>query len=286
MNKVKRKILFVLGIILLFFIVIASPEAQERQTYRFGYSSSQNPEVLIKRMTPIIDILSMALNSDVEFVHKKTFSEMQKAYVNQEIDFGIINAYSFLRILPYDAVLPVAARRIENSKQYQTYFFARKGSGINTIEDLKGKNVALGDPYSTSSYLIPQNIFREGGVVPEADFSKIIIISKQDSLIMSVLNRTADAGACASFIFNDQPDIIKSGLHVFDRSEFFPLGPFVVNKNLESETIKIIRDVLLSLSDTESGQAALDSAEIEGFVPVDMDDYNGLIQIMKSLNIN
>ena len=286
MNEIKRNILFVLSVILLFLMMAASLEAQERQTYRFGYSSSLNPEILIKRMAPMMNILSGALDSDIEFVHKKTFSEMQKAYINQEIDFGIINAYSFIRILPYNAVVPVAARRINHSKKYQSYFFARKDSGITSIEDLKGKVVALGDPYSTSSYLIPQNTFRAGGVIPEVDFAETIIISKQDSLILSVLNRTADAGACASFIFNEQPDEITSGLHVFRRSEFFPLGPFVANKNLAPEIIDTIREVLFALSETEAGQRVLDSAEVEGFDPVDISDYNGLIEIMNSLNIN
>lgn len=267
-------------------MVLASPETQERQTYRFGYSSSQNPEILIKRMAPMMNIISRVLDSDIEFVHKKTFSEMQKAYVNQEIDFGIINAYSFIRILSYDAVIPVAARRIDNSEKYQSYFFARKDSGIASFENLKGKVVALGDPYSTSSYLIPQNLFRASGVIPELDFSKTIIISKQDSLILSVLNRTADAGACASFIFNEQSEEIKSGLHVFEQSEPFPLGPFVANKNLDHEIINKLKDVLFSLSETVEGKRALDSAEIEGFVPVHISSYNGLIEIMKSLNIN
>ena len=260
--------------------------AQEHTTYRFGYSSSQNPAILIDRMSPLLEILSDALDAEIEFVHKSSFSEMQQAYINQEIDFGIINAYSFLRILPYDSVLPVAARVIEGSKEYRTYFFTRADSAIASIPDLLNRKIVLGDPYSTSSYLIPHHFFRRYGIHPDTDFAKTIIITKQDSLIVAVLNRTADAGACASFIFNDQPHAIRSRLRVFDMSQPFPLGPFIANKNLPDDTITTIRDVLLALNEHPEGRAALEEAGMEGFEPVDAADYQPLLDIVEELSLN
>ncbi|OQY32551.1 MAG: hypothetical protein B6241_10745 [Spirochaetaceae bacterium 4572_59] len=286
MNKANKRVLINLSTILLFLIVLVSAEARERQTYRFGYSSSQNAEILISRMSPMISIMSKALDTNIEFIHKKTFSEMQKAYINQEIDFGIINAYSYLRILPYNSVLPIAARIIENSREYRSYFFSRKDSGIFSIKDLKGMVVALGDPYSTSSYLIPHSIFQKEGIFPDEDFEKTIIISKHDSLILSVLNRTADAGVSASFIFNGQPEEIRSDLRVFSVSDPFLLGPFVANKNLDDQVIATLKEVLFGLKESPEGRAALKSAGFEGFVEVDADAYQPLLEIKESLNLN
>ncbi|QEN08778.1 phosphate/phosphite/phosphonate ABC transporter substrate-binding protein [Oceanispirochaeta crateris] len=286
MNKCKIIMIFLSLFILLGAGQLCCQEQGSSETLKFGYSSSQNPSLLIESMTPLMEIMSEGLNVKIEFVHKKTFSEMQKAYINQEIDFGIINAFSFLRVIPYDAVIPIAARKIQNSKSYQSFFFTRKNSGIKSIDDLHGRVVALGDPYSTSSYLIPHEMFRRKNIEPETDFSETIIISKQDSLILSVLNRTSDAGVCASFIYNEQSEDIREELYVFDRSEPFALGPFVVNKNLDQETIKTIRDILLTLPETERGQRALNRAGIEGFEPVNIEDYDSLIKIAKSLNIN
>jgi len=285
-KTVSRYLRFNILIPLLLLLQTGLYSQEGRMILRFGYSSSENPAVLIERMTPLMNILAESLDADIEFVHKKTFSEMQKAYINQEIDFGIINAYSLIRILPYDSVLPIASRKIEDSKDYRTYFFARTDSGIETLNDLKGKIVALGDPYSTSSYLIPHSMFRSIGLHPDTDFLKTIIISKQDSLIVAVLNRTADAGVSASFIYNELPDEIKSKLNVFATSDPFPLGPFIVNKNLPADTIEKIRMTLFSLTDSERGRYALEMAEIEDFDEVDVKEYESLKDIVDSLNFN
>ena len=286
MDNSKGTFMHGLFVLLLLLSVSSSAAAENTQTYRFGYSSSQNPEILITRMTPMLNVISEALNADIAFVHKKTYSEMQKAYINQEIDFGIINAYSFLRILPYDSVVPIAARVIENSREYRTYFFTRKDSGIKSFKDMPGKIIALGDPYSTSSYLIPHFIFKKEGLYPDSDFDKTIIISKQDSLILAVLNHTADVGVAASFIFNEQSEAVKTRLRIFSMSDPFPLGPFIANRNLDDEIISTLKKVLLTLQDSTDGRFALKSAGIEGFEEVDAAAYNRLLEIQASLNLN
>jgi len=276
--------------LLILFLCIASSvlplSADTRSTYSFGYSSSQSGEMLIRRMKPMMNVLSEALDADIEFIHKQTFSEMQKAFINQEIDFGILNAYSYIRILPYDKVIPIGARVIENSRDYQSYFFARKDSGISGIADLTGKVVALGDPYSTSSYLIPHYVFRRQGIDVQNDFEEMIIISKQDSLILSVLNRTADVGVSASFIYNEQPPAVREHLKVFYVSSPFPLGPFIVNSNIDQAIIDKLTEALLTMDETPEGRAALESAGFEGFEKFDADAYLPLLEIKEILNLN
>ena len=38
----------------------------------------------------------------------------------------------------------------------------RKDSGINRLEEVVGKTVAVEEPYSTMSYFIPKTVFTEG----------------------------------------------------------------------------------------------------------------------------
>ncbi len=50
---------------------------------------------------------------------------MQKGYKNNEIDMGIINAYSFINIMETPNLLPIAAR-VKLTKKLQKSFYCKK----------------------------------------------------------------------------------------------------------------------------------------------------------------
>ncbi len=55
-----------------------------------------------------------------------------------------------------EAVDPVLTTvQTDGATGYYSIMLARKDSGINTIEDMKGKKLGYADPDSTSGYLVP-----------------------------------------------------------------------------------------------------------------------------------
>ena len=204
---------------------------------------------------------------------------MQKGYLNKEIDMGIINAYSFIKIIDTPYLMPVAARVKENNKSYRSLFIVKKERSIHSVKDLESKSFAFGDPYSTSSFLVPMYQLNEAGLEPADHFNRILIIPKQDSIIYSVLNRTVDGGAVASFIFNEQKRELKEKFRVIYKSPLFPLGPFVVNTEIGQELIDKTKDFLLNLENSEEGRDALLQADLDPFAEVKKSDYDWLRQI-------
>lgn len=257
-------------------------DGTDTRPVRFGHAYGENSAVIFNKFAPLIHLLSGELDRKVVFVLTNTYEEMQLGYLNQEIDMGIINAYSYIKIMDSPFLVPVAARVKENDKNYRSLFIARKDSGIKTIEDLKGKSFAFGDPYSTSSFLVPLYHLDKMGIVPERFFSKTVTIPKQDSIIYSILNRTVDCGALASFIFNEQEESLKERFGIIFESNPFPLGPFVVNSSLGKETVEKTRKFLLNLANTEEGRRALAQADLDPFMDVKKSDYDWLRVIADS----
>ena len=92
--------------------------------------------------------------------------------------------------------------------------------------------------------------------------------------MFAVLNKTIDAGAMSSFIFNEHnPDITKM-LRIMDKSSNFPLGPFVVRKAHGRVLINKIRDILLNMDKNRDGLYELHHAKLDRFEIVSDFDYN------------
>ncbi len=77
---------------------------------------------------------------------------------------------------------------------YLSTIFTKKGSGIRTVEDLKGHSFNFVDPASTSGNLAPKTLLIKLGLDPDKDMQTVFAGSHPTS-VLSVWNDKADAGA-------------------------------------------------------------------------------------------
>src|SRR3546814_1162827 len=66
---------------------------------------------------------------------------------------------------------------------YTLQLYTRKDSGIDTLEDLKGKRVAHTSPTSNSGNQAPRALFADLGVVPEKDYEVVYSGSHDQSML-------------------------------------------------------------------------------------------------------
>ena len=275
-----RTILIILGIF--FFSGVTAFSDEQLYIIKFGYPSGENSAVIFNKYSSLLNLLSEKLGKKVLFVPKKTYKEMLTGFLSNEIEMGILNAYPFISLMDYPDLVPIAARVKEHSKNYRTYFIVRKDSNIMNIRDLKNRSFAFGDPYSTSSFLVPRYQLDKLNIVPQDFFRKTVIIPKQDSIIYSILNKTIDGGAVASFIFNEQREDLKKNFRIIHKTRQYPLGPFVVNTRIGKTNIEKTKEFLLSLENTEEGRNALSKAGLDPFEEVQKSDYNWLKEIVEA----
>ena len=271
-------IIFIFSIASAIYIYSDEP----KKILKFGHATGENPAIIFEKYAPLVTYLSKKLNRKIIFIQKKTYKKTQKAFLDGQIDMGILNAFSYIKVSHSSKIIPIAARVKRNSRTYQTYIIVRKSSSIYTYNDLKGKIFAFGDPFSTSSNLMPRILLKRHGINPTVFFKKVYIIKKQDSPPPPPPNRTIDAGAMASFIFNEQNPDVTQMLRIIDKSPKFPLGPFVVRKALGQKLINRIRYILLNMDKSEEGLKALHHAELDRFEVVSDNDYNIVRQMYKN----
>lgn len=224
--------------------------------------------------------------------------------VGGSIDMAWLGASGYAKAYLTDpeAIEPIMVKtNLDKSFGYHSIGFARKDSGITSLDDMKGKVFAFGDPNSTSGYLIPSiEIPQATGASMESGdyFGEVKFVGGHEQTIVAVANGDVDAGVTWADGMGDWEDGYNSGalrkasdaglvdmneLVEIWKSKPIPEGPIVLRKDLP-ERVKIdITTMTASLPYMDADCAYnFMAGEALGFQPIDHDDYISIIEARKS----
>ncbi len=107
------------------------------------------------------------------------------------------SGYAKVYLTNPDIVEPVLVKiNNDGSFGYYSVGFARVDSGIDSLDDMKGKMFGFGDPNSTSGYLIPSIEIPQSGysMKPGEYFKDVVFTGGHEQTIVAVFNGDIDAG--------------------------------------------------------------------------------------------
>jgi phosphonate transport system substrate-binding protein len=154
---------------------------------------------------------------------------------------------------------------------YSGVVYCRADSGIESLEDLRGRMIAFGSPYSTSSYLMPKSEMMSRGFDLEhyqdtaasvpANRIGYVFSNDAESTLFWVLKGKVQAGAVNKDYFPELAGVRKDELRIVYTTSEMPRNLVCVRADLDSAVKERLRAVLLELNETEDGRAALQAFE-------------------------
>jgi len=184
--------------------------------------------------------------------------------------------------------LVVGVRRDTGETTYRTVIVTRAGSGINKIEDLKGKTFAFVDPASTSGNLFPRYVFSKYDISPEKDFKTVIYAGTHNGVELAVKNKTVDAGADSDTSYDQ---MVKSGQIdpkvnvVIFKSDPIPGSPIVIRGDLPADFKAKVKDTLVNM-DQQTIFKVNGWGDIAKYVEAKDSDYDIVRETAKVLNLD
>jgi phosphonate transport system substrate-binding protein len=181
----------------------------------------------------------------------------------------------------------------DNSDKYWSFIIARTDTGINKLEDLKGKRFAYGDPVSTSGCLYARELIRSKGYDPDKFFSQVIYAGAHDKVVMAVYNKQVDGGAIYGGVVSDArekvADTIKDVIQktkVIAKSAPIPNDTVSVRKGFPQKLTKKLVEGLMKVAKSDEGRVAIMTLYgIDGFVPAKDSDYDTVRKVAKAEKI-
>lgn len=178
---------------------------------------------------------------------------------------------------------PMLLTERDGTSQYHSIFFARRDSGIRTLDDLRGRRVAFQRPSSTSAYFAPAAELLQRG------FSLEILLSPNDRIAApavgylfarSELNistwvhkRLVDAGVMSNLDWANprrMPEAFRQDLVVIAQTDDYPRALELVRSDLDPRVRARLRQVLIgAAADPAAGAALRQFFGTTRFLPID-----------------
>ncbi len=271
---------------------------EDYQTVRFGILSGENEQDRLMRNEPLRDYLEQELGINVEIFTAGNYDGVIQAIAADQIEVARFGSSSYAAV--YNAtdggVVPtLAGKSLDGNTGYHSVVVTRCDSGIENLDDAKGKVHAFADPDSTSGYAVPYfNMVERLDIDPKTYFAAIPFSGSHEAGVQGVVNGTFDT---ASTYQNNDVDgvyqrmvdkgMIDEGVvcKIWESPQITN-GPWTFRKNLPEQMIEDITDAIMSFPEDDpegyklySSWTADNPNPDDGFVRVDHDRYQWIIDM-------
>lgn len=285
--------------------VLAAPlAAQEISEFRIGILGGENAQDRLNSHECLKSYTEEALGVPVKLFAPADYNGVIQGLLGGTIDMAWLGASGYAKTYLDDpeAVEPVLVKvNLDGSHGYHSIGFARKDSGITSLEDMQGKKFGFGDPNSTSGYLIPSIEIPEqtGASMENGDyFGEVVFTGGHEQTIVAVNNGDVDGGVTWADGQGNWEDGYNSGalrkavdaglvdmndLVEIWRSKPIPEGPVVLRKALPQEVKATMTALVDGMYDKDQECTYnISAGESLGFDPIDHDAYLSIIAARKS----
>ena len=137
----------------------------------------------------------------------------------------------------------------DGSFGYEMEIITYPGSGIDKVEDIKGKQLAFTSPTSNSGFKAPSAILKaDYDMIPERDFEPVFS-GKHDNSILGVANKDYPAASIANSVMMrmfERDVVSRDQIVSLYKSQTFPTTGYGVVYNLKPELQEAIQDAFFS----------------------------------------
>lgn len=262
----------------------AMADKTDPEVLRVALLPDENASTLIKDNEGLRLILEEKLGKKVELIVTTDYSSMIEAMRRGRIELGYFGPLSYVLAKSKAEIEAFACQRQKGSSKYRSVLIGNTAAGVKTVDDIKGKTMAYGDPASTSSHLIPKSFLSEKGLTAGTDYSEQFL-GTHDAVAIAVQSGRAQAGGLSEPIFNslvEKGTIDITKVTVIDYSKEFPNYPWAMQSYLKPELKEKIKKTFSEIEDIE----VLKKFKADGFATVTDADYDVIRDLGKILKID
>ncbi len=185
-------------------LALATPLLAQGRPLRLAFIPQENPEKLLGDIGAITGWLSDEIGVPVEGFVTIDHAAAVEALRNGDADISFMGALPFVLAEAEIGAVPLLSEVYRGAPNYTGRIFVRHDSGITTLADLRGRDIAFADPISESGYLYPLAEFEKAGLVEgpgKADdfFGRIFFAGGYQQAMQAMAEGLVDAAGVSQY---------------------------------------------------------------------------------------
>ncbi|MBN9279173.1 MAG: phosphonate ABC transporter substrate-binding protein, partial [Hyphomicrobium sp.] len=160
----------------------------------FAVIPHENASTTTTRYTPFVEYLSRELGTKVTLRIANDYAAVIEGQRAGNIHIAMYGPASYARARATGVSIEPFAIEVNNdgTRGYHSVLYVKASSPFQKIEDLKGKNLCLVDPNSTSGNNVPRFAMDKMGIDPDKFFSKVVYSGSHENAVLAVDQGTCD----------------------------------------------------------------------------------------------
>ncbi|RJF77835.1 phosphonate ABC transporter substrate-binding protein [Rhodopseudomonas palustris] len=267
----------------------------------FAVVPAENASGVTERWTPFVAYLSKELGVKVNLRIANDYAAVIEGQRAGNIQIASYGSASFARARLTGVKTVAFANDInaDGSTGYYSVFFVKAASPYKSIDELKGKNLGLVDPNSTSGNNVPRFELDKLGISDaEGYFGKVVFTGSHENAILALAQGTVDVAA--NQWTNDNDSTLQQMLHkgmlknadgsamkkedfrIVHKSAPIINGPYAYNSDLPEDLKAAIAKAFMDApSKDKAAFDRLSDGQKKGFHAATTKDWDGTIELIK-----
>jgi len=261
--------------ILLFYSSVACA-ADSKKEVLFGSVAMDIPAVMYKRLSPLTEYLSQAIDQPVSLKLSPDMPAAIDDTANGRVDLAYLTPVAYLKAHAKGGARLVVKTVTNGKGSFRLMIVVKQDSPINSVQDLVGKRFAFGDKAA-----LLQRAVVVGSGIPLEQFGEYKFIGHYDNIVRAVMNGDFDAGILKdtmAYKWNGK------GIRILYSSPELPPYNITASNNVDDALLARLREAFLSLDEKNPAHVPIIKAvdkKYDGFAPTGDAEYDIVRELIK-----
>ena len=278
-----------------------APGASAAPALKMAFVPSSDSAKILATGQPLGDLLGKLTGLKFEVSVPTSYAAVIEAMGSGKVDVAWLAPFSYVLAKDKFGAEVIAGTVRAGSKTYVSQIITHVESGVNTLEDLKGKKFAFVDSASASGFLYPAALLKEKGFDPKTYFSEVVNAGGHDKVVIAVYNKQVAGGAtfgrssmdpnapltdARARVTSTLPDVLQK-VKIIAETDPIPNDTVSVRKGLDKAIIDKLKTGLLQIGKEPDGKKLLgDLYQIDGLTETTDADYEPIRRKAQLVGLN